>query len=65
MSEGLETVKDKFGQTRQVANIVWDGEEHSAPVPFKGMPENLKEQLNSFKTLPTDVWLNSYVKSGK
>ena len=65
MTANIVTVKDRFGQTRKVAQIVWDGEEYSVPVPFKGMPENLRDQLKGFKTLPTDVWLNSYVKSGK
>ena len=64
MSEGLVKVTDKFGQTRKVANIFWDGEKYSVPIPFKGMPKNLRDQLKDLKTLPTDVWLNSYVKSG-
>ena len=64
MSDKSVQIKEKYGNTINVAPIKFDGDSLYAPIPFKHLSD-VMDNISKFESRPDDIWINSYVKSGK
>ena len=63
MPVNIVKLKEKYGNTINVAQINFKGETLYGPIPFASL-NNFIANIGEFKERPDDIWINSYYKSG-